>query len=183
MKSTIFAIVGFSGSGKTSLVRLLEKNHSMYTISYRSLLRKFILPIGYDGVQDYFSKVDARCFRESLDDFALKEILSVIQRTSLPIVVDGLYSSFVYKSLKSSSDIDVKVIYINASSNIRLERLEARVNSKDGARDEELTRNGFKRVLGIELVIQQADYEINGNNDFEDVYCDLEKIVQFSLGV
>lgn len=173
----VWIIVGYTGVGKTTLVNLLIERTAMKVLSFRSVTKQFCQREGYKGVRDYFASVPESKFVDSINNYVLSEIDRMFVCSS-DFIVEGLPSISVVEKLKRHRDVLVTVICLEATVEVRKNRVRQRaaITSED-AGIEELTKNKFKEALGIENVIASADYTLDTTKDPNVILEDLISII------
>ena len=177
----ILGLVSKLGAGKTTICKYLEEKHGAETFGFskplRDVLDRFYLPQTRENMQ----KV-SQGLRESLGQEVLARVLSKDAETSLaPIVcVDGVRRPKDLEFLKELPGF--YLINVEAEPRLRYERITNR-GQNPGESAGELTFEQFQKNESaeaeslIEAVAKEAKFKINNNGTKEDLYKQIEKIL------
>jgi dephospho-CoA kinase len=173
----VWIIVGYTGVGKTILANMLIEKINVKVLSFRKIVKDFCQQIGYMGVRNYFGSVTELQFINNIDDCVLSEINRMLE-CSADLIVEGLPSISVIENLRSRMDVTTNVIYLEASAEIRENRVFQRsVITSEDAKSEEFTKNQFKISLGLEKVIASADYVVDATRKPNEILDDLISVI------
>jgi dephospho-CoA kinase len=163
-------IVGYTGSGKTSITEQVAEKLGKSFASFNQIARSYVQSLGYKGVRDYWTKTDSSDFVQNLNKYILQYFYS-----SKCSIFEGLPSISVLNALKSSSQYQLRVVYLDVPFKIRKNRVLKRCKyDEQKAYCEIELKHEFKQALGIEKVISEADKTIDASRPFEDVILDVQ---------
>ena len=103
----IVVIAGDSGSGKTTVARMLHEYYCVPLLTFSSMGKELSEMKGYSRLRDFFLNCPQEIFCSELNDYLTKKILAFSEGNSC-FIVEGLISSQVIKTLKN----EFKKIYI-----------------------------------------------------------------------
>jgi dephospho-CoA kinase len=174
----VWIIAGYTGVGKTTLVKMLIEKTNVNVLSFRNIVKQFCQRKGYKGVRDYFRSVSESQFVSNINSCVLSEVNRMFEYPS-DFIIEGLPSISVVEKLRSYKDISTTVIYLEASAEIRENRVRQRaVFTPEDAEGEEFTKNQFKVSLGLERVITSADYVVDATRNPNAILEDLISIIR-----
>lgn len=85
------------------------------------------------------------------------------------IIIDGLYIDNVVKVLKKN--YNCKIMYLKTDDNIRYERISQRLYiTIEQAKKENEIKERLKDDVGIDRLIENTDFIINGNKSIDNVF-------------
>jgi dephospho-CoA kinase len=153
-KTKIIAVVGMSGSGKSTAVDYL-KQKGVPQIYFGGVILGEMRKLGIE-----ITEANEKAFREKIreqegKDFvvrrAIREIEGLIAAGQHKILLDGLYSWTEYKILKQAFPTEITIIALVPDKKLRQERVGARqerpltieeINKRDYAEIENLEKGG-----------------------------------------
>ena len=173
----IWIIVGYTGVGKTTQLNMLIERTNLKALSFNSIAKRFCQRAGYKGVRDYFGSVSESQFINTINDYVLIEINSMIASSS-HFIIEGLPSISIIEKLRSYEGISTTVIYLEASTEVRKSRMKQRAdNTCKDVEYEELSKNQFKEALGLVHVIASADHNVDAAKNPDAILVDLLSII------
>lgn len=85
------------------------------------------------------------------------------------VIVDGLYIDDVVRVLKEN--YNCKMMYLETDNNIRYERISERLCiTIEQAKKENEIKERLKDEVGIDTLIESADYVIDGNKSINEIF-------------
>jgi shikimate kinase len=149
-------LIGFMGSGKSSVGRALAKEKEMYFVDTDALIESFegrkIRDIFADEGEIYFRKLEQKCF-----EWLSKNVSNAVISTGggMPTIIDS------FASLG-------KTIYLKVDFETLLERLKAEEFDKRPLfADVEFAKKIFE--IREPIYTAKADVIVDANNKFEEV--------------
>ena len=172
----IVAIVGMCGSGKSTIVDLLEKKWNLDIIYLGEIVFKEMERLGLESTPENQRKVQQELRDCKGKDVLAKKIIPLINSKSKNIILDGVYSTTEYETLKEEYGDRMICIAIHANKNIRYARLNKRTSRP--LTKEEVDKRDMSEIKNIEKggPIGLADYHIVNNGDMKDLELQLENI-------
>jgi dephospho-CoA kinase len=179
MKKIIIGLVGEIASGKDVTKKYLEDNYGAschrFSTILRDLLGRLYMPITRENMQN-ISTILRQTFGEDL----LAKIIAEDVKNDLHevIVVDGIRREADMDYLKSL--LGFVLVSLKVEAKTRYGRL---VNRRENADDATKTYEQFladsqkETELKIPQVMAMADYELDNNGDFKNLYGQIEKMV------
>jgi dephospho-CoA kinase len=180
MKQVIFGLVSQMAGGKETVKNYLEKNYQAESCRFSSILRDILDRLFIDQSRENIQKLSTN-LREAFGQDVLaatiaKEVKSL---QSTIIVVDGVRRFTDIKYLQKLENF--YLLAIETEEKIRYQRLVKRgENSGDEKKSFQDFLNDHKKETEIEIleVIKKADYTVNNNRDFNNLYQQIDKIIK-----
>ena len=182
MKSNkiILGFIGYIASGKGTACAYLKDKHNAQIFRFSSILRdvldRFYLLQSRENLQN-ISTALRQVFGE---DLLAQTIAKDVEKSTANIVaLDGVRRLADIKYLKDNPNFHL--IEIVADQKIRYERLLKRSENSD---DRAKTFNEFQKdelketEQQIKVVAKTAEFQINNNGSFENLYQQIEKILK-----
>ncbi len=164
----IFIITGRTGAGKSTLCQRLEKYFNYPLLTFASMGKKFANANGYNRIRECHLAMGLNEFKTKISQHILN-IMNEQLNTNDIIIVDGLYIDEVVRILKEN--YNCKMIYLKTDDNIRYERISQRLSiTIEKAKKENEIKEHLKDDVGIDTLIENADYVINGNKSKDEVF-------------
>jgi dephospho-CoA kinase len=177
-KVSIVLIVGYTGAGKTTVANKLSTDRQAQLLTFKALGQELASAKGYKKLRDYFGATLPEISRSELDkflQFRIEEILSNMNSDGR-LVIDGLISPETVLWLKNTYE-NVSIIYLNVPRKLRLSRICERLKcTQSEARLEERLKNGIKQSMGIDTVIESADYHVDGTRCVWEIVNDIVRL-------
>lgn len=167
--NTIVVIAGDSGSGKTTIARMLHEYYSVPLLTFSSLGKELSVMKGYSRLRDFFLNSPQEIFCSELNDYLTKRILSFSEYNSC-FIIEGLISSQVIRNLKNEFN-NINVVTIQVDESLRIKRIAARLScSMKDAMNENMLKAKIKKILGIDEIIALSNYIVDGNRNASEVF-------------
>lgn len=175
-------IIGFTGpiaSGKDASKKYLEEKYQGQSFRFSTVMRELLTRLSLEINRKNLSDI-SRCLRETFgeDLFAKTMAKDVMADPAEMIIVDGIRRLADIAYLKDVPGFHL--ISIEADIKIRYERLTKRGENAD---DSKKTFEGFladhqlETELSIPAVMAEADFQINNNGSFADLYRQIDEII------
>jgi dephospho-CoA kinase len=174
----LLAIVGMTGSGKSSIAQHLERK-GWHTIRFGGITMRELESRGLP-----INEANERAVREELretqgmDAFARLSLPEIEESFSnRPTVIDGLYSWAEYKFLRRHLGQKMKVVAIFTTRSIRYARLTQR--QERPLTLEEAEQRDYAEIENVEKAgpIAIADYTIMNDGSEEDLLAAVDKLL------
>lgn len=164
---TIYLLCGYTGCGKSTVASKLQEDG--YTLLSFSKEGRILANIDENSVK--FSQII---------DTIYNRIVGAASNNA--VVVDGMATFEIIKRLNKNG-YKVIVVYIELEDSIRFQRIAQRESCaiEDAIRHDEIKAVG-KLKAGLNDIISNADYVINGNTSMENVYLNIKGIIQRKEG-
>jgi len=180
MNQKIIAILGLPGSGKTVTIDYLMKKYSWPKVYFGQIIFDEMKLRNLE-----INEKNERLVREELrQTFGLlhyaKQIIKIIE--AMPnqpvILVESLYSWDEYLCFKERFGQNFSTIAIYGSPKTRYQRLADRLE-RPLLTPEEAQSRDYAQIVNITQAgpITMANYSINNEGSFEELYSDIEKVV------
>lgn len=173
----IILLTGLSGSGKTSIGEILEKQ-GCGLIRVQKLLHNWAVELGYERIRHWLARVGEDHVLFTSRCLILKEIL---KKGNLDVVVDDCFDPDLPDIVKRVfPKVEVVTIWIKVDENTREARIAGRLGVEIGSRqlkDEVTLLDNFKKKAGIEAVIQDANIVIENGGKLDETVGELETMI------
>lgn len=165
----IVVIAGDSGSGKTTVARMLHEYYCVPLLTFSSMGKELSEMKGYSRLRDFFLNCPQEIFCSELNDYLTKKILAFSEGNSC-FIVEGLISSQVIKTLKNEFK-NIYIVTIQVDESVRIKRIATRLScSTKDAMDENALKSRIKKILGIDEITALSNYIVDGNRKESEVF-------------
>lgn len=179
MQEIIFCLTGEMASGKGTVAKYLVKKYQGNAHRFSTMLRDLAKRMYLEESRNNLQKI-SQIFRQDFgEDILSKVIYQDVKNDRHKIVaVDGVRRASDIKYLKTFPNF--KLIYIETGLAERFARTKARFENSD---DEGKTFAEFKKDQKKEAELQirgmkvKADFVIDNNGDFKELYSKIDKII------
>ena len=179
MKKTIVGLVGELSSGKDVTKKYLQDNYGAschrFSTILRDVLGRLYLPITRENLQDLSTILRGRFGEDLLAKIIAEDVKNDPHEI---IVVDGIRRDADMAYLKALPGFVLLSLEVEART--RYERLIKRQENADDTSKtyEQFLADGRKETeLEIPHVMARANYKINNNGTFEELYRQIENII------
>ena len=179
MKKLILGLVGELSSGKDVTKKYLEENYGAnchrFSTILRDVLNRVYLPITRENMQDLSTLLRQRFGEDLLAKIIAEDVKNDAHEI---IVVDGIRRGADMIYLKKIPGFIL--ISIEVEARARYERLVKRQENADDTSKtyEQFLADGKKEAeLEIPEVMATANYKIDNNGSFENLYKQIENII------
>jgi len=160
----LILLVGSSASGKTSLAKELAATINCNAISLSEILRKQAAKKGFSSLHDFFAAVGVENAFAEIRVTCFNLIKLNLDKGT--VVVDGVYDSKLFNSLKKSFEKELFVINVAASRHIRKRRMILR--KKIGEKQAVLRlrkSDAIKKTIGLFESIKYRDFTVRNSGN------------------
>ncbi len=177
MKKIIFAVVGMAGSGKTEVVKYLEKK-GFKRVYFGELTLEEIKKRGLKINEKNEKKIREELRRKyGMAAYALLNLKKIEEKFAKDkVVIDGLYSWDEYKVLKNRFKNNLVIIAVVTPRLIRYQRLAKRPLRKLSFKEAEARDYDEIEKLAKGGPIAIADFYLINDKDFSYLYQQIDKI-------
>ena len=174
----LFIIVGHTGAGKTTLCQRLGKEYCVKVIPFSMTAKQFAESKGYSDENDVILKcyeiLGSRDFSTLYKQYMLELLENSVEDNDV-VIVEGLYISNIISELRKRYKVCIVAIDVPRSTGIaRKTRCNKQMESMERYKSKEKLKEG----LGIKMLMQEADYHIDGTNDRNKVFQDTSAIFE-----
>jgi dephospho-CoA kinase len=175
-------IIGFSGlmaSGKDAAKKYLEEKHQAESFRFSSIMRDVLKRINVEMSRTNLSAVSL-CLRQTFGEDLFAKVIAndAKNATAEIVVVDGVRRLADIAHLAKLDNF--YLIAIEAKPEIRHERLVKRgenVGESEKTFEQFIADHQAETELTIPEVMSHADFVINNDGDFNDLYKQIEEIL------
>lgn len=183
MAKLILGTAGEIACGKGTITNHLVKEYGATSHRFSTMLRDVLDRLYMDQTRENISTLSSTLRKIFGEDMMAKTMMREVENDEHDIVVvDGVRRLADMKYLKELPHF--KLVYINASPEIRYERLTHR---RENADDATKTFEEFQKDAMLEPETQirdlknYADYVIDNDGDYVNLYAQIDKIVKENL--
>lgn len=180
MNKIIFGLVGQMASGKDTVKLYLEEKYQAESCRFSDALRNILNILGQEVSRTNLQNLSTNLRKFYGEDILAKTIVNQVNKiNSDVVVVDGVRR---LADIKYLSELDnFFLISIEADMKIRYQRLVKRgENENDDKKTyEEFVKDHQQEAeLQIEEVMGKADFKLDNNSDFDNLYIQIDKIIK-----
>lgn len=160
-KNLIICIVGYSGSGKSTVVDFVSKSMYIPVFYYGKEVTKIINNNGCKKSREYVDKNGIDAYNDLIEKEVPKALKSFMKKNKF-LIIDGINSIEVYDKLKKSNEI--YSIYIKLNNEQRVSRLMKREKlSKVEAEKELMIKDNIKIESGLDIIVSKCNVIVDGS--------------------
>ena len=178
-KKIIIGLVGKIASGKGTVAEYLEKKYNANTYRFSTILRDILKRLHYEISRTNMQTMSTVLRKNFGEDLLAKVIAEDVKKDNNKlIIVDGIRRMADIKFLNEMDGFILTKIIANPET--RYKRLIKRTENKG---DSQKTYENFlddeqkETETLIPIVMEQAKKELTNNNDFEDLYNQIDNIL------
>ncbi len=177
----IIAIVGMAGSGKTEVVRMVQKKYSVPKVYFGEVtfdeIKKRELEVNYENERIVREALRAEHGMGVYAKFSVSKIKKFLENSSI-VLAESLYSWDEYKIMKNEFGDNFIVVAVYASPNTRFERLKNRNKERPIADWQEFKTRDWTEIEGTQKggPIAIADYLIVNESAKENFQAKIIKL-------
>ena len=172
----IFIVVGRSGAGKSTLCEELEHYFNYPLFSFKSMATKYANENGYSTLREHYSSMDFDKYKILVSEYILNVLTEQLNKNDV-VIIDGLYIDTVVEKLENN--YNCTIIYLQTDDVIRYERIAQRMSmSIEEAKRENELRTKSTTKLGRDVIIEKANYIIDGNKSKDEVFLTAKKYIE-----
>lgn len=176
----ILIITGYSGAGKSTVAKeflRFAQDDSPALLTFGEVGKRLAVKNGFERLGEYFENTETVVFKEKLRRALLAEIDHKIQNTDF-LVVEGLVYYDVVLAVKDTYK-KVLLVKIDVPYEIRVQRIAEKLEKTiQEAQENEKRKAKLKYTIGIDKVMECADYRIDGRKPVEEVAAELVRLVE-----
>lgn len=178
-KKKIIGLVGKISSGKGTVAEYLEKNNNAVTYRFSTILRDVLKRLHKEITRENMQKLSTILRQNFGEDLLAKVIAEDVKKDERDlIVVDGIRRLADIKYLSELPHF--KLVKITAAPEVRYKRLIQRTENQGDTQktyEEFLADEKKEADAEIPAVMEKADLELNNNEDFNNLYKQIEKLI------
>lgn len=179
-KKIIFGLVGPMASGKDAVKKYLEQKHEGISFRFSSILRGALDCLGIEHKRENIMALSTWARQTFGEDLLAKAMAkNVKESTADLIIIDGIRRLTDIEYLRK--DPDFVLVAIDAKTEIRYERAVKRnenVGDDKKSYEDFLTDHVRETEITIPEAMSHADYSLNNDGSFEDLYRQVENILE-----
>lgn len=180
----ILGLVGLISAGKGTVAEHLEKKYEANVYKFSTMLRDILDRLYLDITRHSMQTLSTILRQNFSEDLMAKVITKDVKKdTNEIVVVDGIRRLADIKYLKKLPEFKLARVVVDPK--IRYERLILRAENTGD------TKKSFKEFLAddkkeaeieIPKVMKTAEIELNNNSNFNELYKQIDKIIDNSYG-
>ncbi|MCI6266213.1 MAG: AAA family ATPase [Erysipelotrichaceae bacterium] len=175
-KNLIVCIVGYSGSGKSSLCQYISQTLNIPVFQYGKEVTKIINEAGFKKSREYVSKNGIESYDQLVKE-KLPIVIEKFRKNNKFFILDGLVSDEILDFIKENNE--VFSIYIKVPKDIRIKRLMEREKlNQEIALKEINTKDNIKISSGLDIVVSKCNVIVKGDRKFDSVIDDTIKLME-----
>lgn len=154
-KNLIICIVGYSGSGKSTISSFISNSLNLPLFKYGKEVSRIIHSAEYEKSRDYVEANGINSYTELIEKNMIPSIKKFMKKNKI-FIIDGIVSDEVYDYLKRKNE--VYSIYIKLDKEKRIKRLMERENiSFEEANNEINIKDGIKIESGLDIIVSKSN--------------------------
>ncbi len=175
----IIIITGKTGAGKSSLCKKLQEHFGFPLLTFANMGKEFANKNGYQRIRQCHLDMKLEDFIEGISNHIFHTINTQLHTCDF-ILVDGLYIANIAKTVeKLKEKYDYSILYLKASDVIRYKRIAERLSiTVEHARAENNVKEKLKDDVGIDILIKNSSYTIDGNKSQNEVFNDAKEYIE-----
>lgn len=172
----VIAICGLPGSGKTTAIEAIEDLGIV--VSMGDVVRNEAKKRNLESSGDIIGKISMELREKSGPAIIAEKCVDLIKDKNADIVfIDGVRSLFEVKVFRRFWKFPIIAIIVDEKK--RFSRLFDRGRSDDSKRLNDIKERDKREVsLGLDVVLEHADYKIHNNSTIEDLKRKIRKMVK-----
>jgi len=177
----IIGIIGMNGSGKGTVVKYIVKNYGYNSVVMGDLVREEANQEGLELTRDNLCMIADRGYKRGGKDYWLNKAYErIIKNNWNKVVIDGIRQPRDVEFFKEKFGKDIIIVLIDAKPEIRFEREKKRGRPGFPKSFEEFFRyeKQENRIFNLSKTLKLADYTIDNNGSFKDLYVNIEKFLE-----
>ena len=175
-RNLIVSIVGFSGSGKSSIVGYLKDYFNIPVFEYGKEVTAIINENGFKRSRDYLKSHTIEEYRDLVESNMKARIKKFASKNKF-FIIDGIVSKEIYDEIVRKND--VCSIYIKVDKEERIKRIMKRENQTyDEALKNLETKDNIKILCGLDMIVSQCKNVIDNNHDLSEALDAVSKIIE-----
>lgn len=175
-KNLIICIVGYSGSGKSTVVDFVSRTLNIPIFYYGKEVTKLMNNMGYNKSREFVEANGIIAYDELVDKEIPKVLRNFMKKNKL-LIIDGINSIDIYDDLKKNNE--VFSIYIKLSNEQRVNRLMKREGIKKSEAFRELSiKDGIKIDSGLDIIVSKCNAIVDGSKSKEVVIDETIKLIE-----
>ncbi len=177
MRANVITITGYSCAGKSTIVQQLKNTYNCEIMKFGQIHKLCTRENGYDYAKDWIREKGFCEYEEALVKTFALNLKNIIDANRL-VIIDGIFSSKCFEYMKMCECINLINIVIDTSYGNRLRRMMNRERlTQDAAKVHLTTTDGIKARAGIEKIIAQPTYLIDGNMNIEQIENEFVRVI------
>lgn len=180
MKKVVIGLISKMAGGKDTIKKYLEENYAAKSCRFSSILRDNLDRLFIEKSRDNLQKLSVSLRQTFGDDILAKTIAKEVDSLKSDlVVVDGVRRPADIKYLKKLDNFFL--IKIIADEKVRYQRAVLRnENPGDDKKSFATFLNDHKKEAESKIpeVMKEADFTIDNNGSFDNLYMQIDKIIK-----
>jgi len=182
----IIGITGTLGAGKGTIVDYLTTHHGFKHFSVRGYLSNIIKAQGKEVNRDTLTHTANELRANNSPSFIVEELYKEAMQSGTNCVIESIRTVGEINSLKAKGNFNL--FSVETDRQIRYERILKRASETDKISFETFSENEEREMnstdpnkQNLSACIKLADYYFNNNGNFEDLYRQVDEVIQKTL--
>lgn len=164
----VVILAGYSCAGKSTLTAAIEEKYGFSPMHQQPIYKDLATEKGYERTREWLAAVGNDVF---ITETAV-ETARRIRELEDPkgVIIDASYGELMHKALLDNlSNARLVIVSVQAEPERRTIRMMGRMNAaRTEAETERLFRDGFLKEVGLDAVMQQADFTVTNTKGLDD---------------
>lgn len=175
-RNLIICIVGYSGSGKSTICKLVGETLNIPVFKYGAEVTKIINNAGYKKSREYVNENGIESYEKLIESNIIPSLKKFMKDNKF-FIIDGIVGDEIYNKLNKKNEL--YSIYIKLDKIKRINRLIKREKlDRNNAIDELEIKDGIKINCGLDIIISKANVIVNGDKPQRKVVSEVLKIIE-----
>ncbi|MCX6784743.1 MAG: AAA family ATPase [Candidatus Komeilibacteria bacterium] len=159
----IFIFTGPSAVGKSTIAKRLAQGLHLPIIGEREIIHQLAQQNGFNRGREWLKAVGSA---EPILKAVNQETINAIKNHGgISLIIDGSYDPELLKMIRAElPQAEIVIINVTADKTLREQRMGGRLGQElEAAKEELIWIDGWKKRIGLQQIIEQADITINND--------------------
>lgn len=181
-KPVIIVLAGFSCAGKSTIAKRLADLYNFDLMAQHIIYHDIAASKGYRRARHYLAAVGPKEFVKETTVETVRRVKALGR--SKGVIIDASYGPLSCQILQQEfSETQIITIAVSVNGNMRLGRMMERMGtSRIKAEQELIFRDGFLKAVGLEQIMELADFSISNSEGIKLVVAEIaKKLCQYKI--